>query len=65
LIPLETNEVTILENSDRLHPDYLSSTLVVTRGEEDKYVFGGRTLALIPGAMDMAPSVEQTETESL
>jgi hypothetical protein len=52
-------------NSDTLHLDYLSPTLVLTRGEENKCVFGERMLVLIPGAMYIAPSVEHTETESL
>ena len=65
MIPLETNEVTILKNSDTLHLDYLSPTLVLTRGEENKCVFGERMLVLIPGAMDIAPSVVHTKTESL
>jgi hypothetical protein len=45
--------------------DYLSPALVLTRGEENKCVFGERMLVLIPRAMDITPSVEHTETESL
>jgi hypothetical protein len=60
-------------NFDRLQPklfQFHAVLYIVHRMElehshgEDNCVFGGRRLVLIPGAMDVAPSIEQTGTES-